>query len=154
LFLTLFAISLNAQVTQAVIASSGGYNINGNVSLSWTLGETVVPTFKTQDGTLALSGGFQQNLLVTAVEETINEPAKIKVFPNPVTVTLNIQFDAPVDEEITLYMLDSQGRMVKTDIIEPASTVKELNIRDLPGGVYFLRLSNGRNLNVYKVVKL
>jgi hypothetical protein len=150
----LFVFSMHAQVTQEVIASSGGYNVNGNVTLSWTLGETVVSTLKSQDGTLVLSHGFQQKLLVTAVEETIIDPVKIRVFPNPVTESVNIQFDAPVNEEISLDILDSQGKLIKTDFIGPASTVKEINMQDVPGGVYYLRLSNGKNVNVYKVVKL
>jgi hypothetical protein len=154
LFLLTFAISLNAQVTQEVIASSGGYNVNGNVSLSWTLGETIVPTLKSPDGALVLSHGFQQKLLVTAVEETIYDLVKIKVFPNPVTEAVNIQFDAPLEEEISLDILDSQGKLIKTDIIEPASTVKEINMQDVAGGIYYIRLSSDKHINVYKVVKL
>jgi hypothetical protein len=150
----LAVISVQAQVSQAVIASSGGYNINGNMTISWTLGETVISTLQSKDKTIMLTHGFQQDLLVTAVEETIVEPAKIKVFPNPVGDAVYIEIEAPLDEEVGLEVFDSQGKIFRTDRIEPASRVKQINFQDVPGGIYYLRLSNGKHTNVYKVVKL
>ncbi len=63
----LFVLSVNAQVKQEVIASAGGYDVKGGLSISWTLGETIIPTFT--NGNLVLSHGFQQQLIVTAIEE-------------------------------------------------------------------------------------
>jgi len=152
---TFFSLSLHAQVIQAVIASSGGYKAGSGISLSWTIGETIIPTFKSQDGTLILTHGFQQKLLVTSIEEDINVLVEIKVFPNPATEAVNIQFDSAVDEEIKLDILDSQGKLIKTDLIGPALTEKQINMQDIPAGIYYLRLSNGKhNISVYKVVKL
>ena len=136
-FLTLLAFSVNAQINQEVIATAGGYNVNGDISLSWTLGETIIPTLHSQDGALVLTHGFQQKLLVTAIEETLSDLAKIKVFPNPASDALSIQFDSPVDDEIIVDILDTQGRLLKTEKIEPASTEKQINLQDLPGGIYY-----------------
>jgi hypothetical protein len=44
--------------------------------------------------------------------------------------------------------------MVKTDKIEPSTGEKQINLQDLPAGVYYLRLAKGKLVNVYKVVKL
>jgi hypothetical protein len=153
-FLTSLSFSMHAQLNQEVIATSGGYNVNGNVSLSWTLGETIIPTLHSQDGSLILSHGFQQKLLVTAIEETFSDLFKIKVFPNPASDAISIQFNSPVNDEITVDILDTQGKILKTDKIEPASVEKQMNLQDLPGGIYYFRLSRGKNRNVYKVVKL
>lgn len=149
-----FVISVNGQVKQEVIASAGGYNVNGGLSISWTLGETIIPTFKSQDNSLILTHGFQQQLIVTAVEENLNELVKVKVFPNPASDIVNISFETPVDGEITILILDSQGKLVKTDLIEPSMSDKQINLQDLPGGVYYLRMTKGKLVNVYKVVKL
>jgi hypothetical protein len=154
LFSMLSALLLNAQPVQEVISTAGGYNTNSGISLSWTLGETIIPTFKSQDGTFILTHGFQQKLLVTAVEETIDAHLKIKVFPNPVVESVNIQLDASADEEMDVDIVDSQGKLVKTDTIEPAMTEKAINLQDMPAGVYFLRLTHGKHVNIYKVVKL
>jgi hypothetical protein len=44
--------------------------------------------------------------------------------------------------------------MAKTGKIEAATFNKEINMQDLPSGIYYLRLMKGNLINVYKVVKL
>jgi hypothetical protein len=156
LILMLFAIflvlSVSGQVKQEVIASAGGYNASGGVSISWTLGETIIPTY--QNGNLILSHGFQQQLIITAVEETLDILVDIKLFPNPAGDNLNIRFEEAVDGEVVIAIIDSQGRLVKTEHIEATTTEKQINLQDLGAGVYFLRMTKGKLVNVYKVVKL
>lgn len=148
----LFALSSGAQIKQEVISSAGGYSVNGGLSLSWTLGETIIPTFKSGD--LVLTHGFQQQLIITSVEETFDVLFNIKIFPNPISEVLNIKFDAPVDEDIVLLILDSQGKLVRSVIIESAMVEKHINLQEIPTGIYYLRLTKGKLVNVYKVVKL
>jgi hypothetical protein len=148
--------AVNAQVKQEVIASAGGYNksADNTISISWTLGETIVPTFTSQDGSLILTHGFQQKLIITAIDENLEIPVKVTIYPNPASELVNIQFESATDKEISVYLLDSQGRLVKTDKIEAASIDKTINLQDLPAGIYYLRLTKGKLVNVYKVVKL
>jgi hypothetical protein len=152
----ILALSAAAQVKQEVISSAGGYNksADNSISISWTLGETIVPTFTSQDGSLILTHGFQQKLIPTAVEETFEETVKVTIFPNPASEMINIQFQSPTDQEILLYLLDSRGSVVKTDKIETATVEKTIDFQDLPAGIYFIRLTKGKLINVYKVVKL
>jgi len=153
----LIAISVGAQqVKQEVIASAGGYNVaSGNtISISWTLGETIVPTFTSQDGSLIITHGFQQKMILTAVEEHILNPVTVSVFPNPASEVVNIKFDTPTDAVITLFLLNSTGNVLKTEQIQPATINKDINLQDLPSGIYYLRLVKGKLVNVYKVVKL
>jgi hypothetical protein len=157
IIIILFAISGEAQqIKQEVIASAGGYNVSadGGISISWTLGETIIPTFKSQDGSLILTHGFQQKLIITTVDENIETPVNVTIFPNPTSEIINIQFEIPTDTEIEVYMLDGQGRLVMTDNIGVAEIYKMLNIQDLPAGIYYLRLVSGKLVNIYKVVKL
>jgi Secretion system C-terminal sorting domain len=156
LFTMLLTLSVGAQVKQEVIASAGGFNVaTGNtISISWTLGETIIPTFTSQDGSLILTHGFQQKLIITAVEENIVNPVKITVYPNPTSEIINLEFDTPTDGEFSLYLFNAQGKMVKTDQIGISTINKEINMQDLPAGIYYLRLIKGKLVNVYKVVKL
>lgn len=149
-----FVLSATAQVKQEVIASAGGYNVNGALSISWTLGETIIPTFTSQDGSLILAHGFQQKLIITAVEENLDLQVKIKVYPNPASEVVNIQFEEPVDGEIDVAILDSQGKLIKRETIESAIVEKQINLQDFPAGIYYIRLTKGKLVNVYKVVKL
>jgi hypothetical protein len=154
--LTLFSLAAVAQVKQEVIASAGGYNksADNSISISWTLGETIVPTFTSQDGSLILTHGFQQKLIITAVEETLEELVKVTIYPNPASEVINIQFQSATDKEILLYLLDSRGGVIKTDRIEVATIEKTIDLQDIPAGIYFIRIIKGKLINVYKVVKL
>lgn len=150
----LSVLTVTAQVKHEVIASAGGYNANGNLSISWTLGETLVPTFKSQDGSLSLAHGFQQQLIITAIEENIDAEVRIKVYPNPASDVINIEFESPVDDEVIIMLLDSNGKLVKRDVIEATMMTKEINLQDVSGGLYYLRLVKGKLVNVYKVIIL
>ncbi|MFH0841052.1 MAG: T9SS type A sorting domain-containing protein [Bacteroidota bacterium] len=151
-FLTaMFALSLSAQ-KQEVIASAGGYNSAGDISISWTLGETIIPTFSA--GGLILTHGFQQQLIVTTIEENLLELVNVTVYPNPAIDVLNIKFELPLDGAVDLYLLTQQGSLVLTDFIEATSVEKQVNMQGFPAGVYFVRLVKGKLNNVYKVVKL
>jgi hypothetical protein len=157
LILMFFALSAGAQqIKQEVIASSGGYNVaSGNtISISWTLGETIIPTFTSQDGSIVLTHGFQQKIVITTVEENLVNPVRITVFPNPASEIANVEFETPTDTEITMYLLSNQGSLVKTIQIPSGTLRKEINMQDLPSGIYYLRLVKGKLVNVYKVVKL
>ena len=59
-----FLVGLNAQITneQQVISNAGNYSEAGGISLSWTLGETVIATF--DNGGLVLTQGFQQPMFL------------------------------------------------------------------------------------------
>ncbi len=79
---------------------------------------------------------------------------RLLYFPNPASDNVNIAFEEPVDGEVTVFMLNSLGKLVKTDFIEPAMVEKQINLQDLPAGIYYFRLVKGKLSNVYKVVKL
>ena len=149
----LFTLSAVAQdYKQDVIASAGGYNVNGTLSLSWTLGETIIPTFK--NGDLILTHGFQQQLIVTAVEENLETIVKVTIYPNPASDIVKISFDEAIDSEISFQLINAQGKVVKTNIIEATTIEEQVNLQDVPKGVYYLKLTKGKLSNVYKVVKL
>lgn len=148
------ALQAGAQAKQEVIASAGGYNTATGIAISWTLGETIIPTFKSADQSVLLTSGFQPVLIVTAVEENINVAVKVKVYPNPASDIIHILFENAVDEETAVMLLDSFGRLVKSGVIEATMTEKEINLQDVPSGIYYLRLTKGKLVNVYKVVKL
>ncbi len=150
----LFTLSASSQYKQDVIASAGGYNTASGISISWTLGETIIPTFTSTDNTLILTHGFQQQLIITAVEENLETLVNITVYPNPASDNVNIRFEKPLDDEVNLMVISSQGKPVKTMIIEATTIEKQINLQDLPAGIYYLKLTKGKLSNVYKVVKL
>jgi hypothetical protein len=150
----LFPLLAAAQLAkQDVIASAGGYNATADISISWTLGETIVPTYENIPSNLILTHGFQPQLIITAVEKILENVVNITIYPNPASDIVTITFDEAVDDEIQVSFLNAQGKLVKTDIIEATMAEKQINLQDLPGGIYFLKLTKGKLSNVYKVVK-
>jgi hypothetical protein len=148
----IFSLSVAGQVQQEVISSASGYNTKGNLSVSWTLGEIIIPTYK--NGNLSLASGIQQQLKASTIKEKQDMPVDLKIYPNPVSEYINIQFEEPVEWEVPVSVLDSQGRVIKSDVVESTMLQKIINIQDLPAGLYYLRLTRGKLVNIYKVVKL
>jgi hypothetical protein len=148
------AFSAFSQFKQDVIASAGGYNEAAGISISWTLGETIIPTFQSADNSIILTHGFQQQLIITAIEENLETMVSVTVYPNPASDILNIRFDEPLDEDVRLMIINAQGKPVRILVIEAATYEKQISLQDIPSGVYNLRLIKGKLSNVYKVVKL
>jgi hypothetical protein len=155
-FVVLLASVVQGQQKLEVIASAGGYSVapGGAVSISWTLGETIIPNFVSQDGSISLAHGFQQKLIITKIEEGIVIPVNVSVYPNPASDYVKIEFEQPLDSEIGLFMIDFRGKVTATEKIGTATTIHEINLQGLPAGIYYLRLQKGKLLNVYRVVKL
>ena len=153
----IFAISIEAQqIKQDVISSAGGYNVSGDgtLSISWTLGETITPTFVSSDGSLILTHGFQQKIVVTTIDENLDNHVNVTIYPNPASEIVNIQFEDPTNSEIEVSLMDGQGRLVMTNYIGVSETSKMINVQYLPSGLYYLKLSSGKLVNIYKIVKL
>ena len=75
---SLFVLNASMQAQQ-VIASAGGYYTSAvNLTLSWTLGETIIPSYGPVNG-LILTHGFQSVLRTVIVEENIDTPVKVTV---------------------------------------------------------------------------
>jgi hypothetical protein len=149
---SLFVLNASLQAQQ-VIASAGGYNTATGISISWTLGETIIPSYGPTNG-LILTHGFQSVLRTVKVEENIETPVKVTVFPNPASDYLNISFAEPLDAEVNLLLLDSEGKLFKTQVIDAATSEIQISFQELPTGVYILKLTKGKLSNVYKVIKL
>jgi hypothetical protein len=152
LITSLFVLNATAQ-KQEVISSAGGYYTATGITLSWTLGETIIPSYGPTNG-LILTHGFQSVLRTVIVEENLDTQVKVVVFPNPASDYLNISFAEPLDAEVNLMLFDAQGKLFKSQVIEAATSEIQLNFQDLPSGIYLLKLNKGKLSNVYKVVKL
>jgi len=147
-----FTISSVGQVNKELIPSAVGSKTIGSVSINWTLGGILIPTIAT--GKQPLIQGSQKQSIVAEIEEKLDFSAKPKVYPNPFTDHIIIQFKESLEEAVTVTVLDSQGRLVKSDMIESGLSEKLLIMQDLPAGIYYLRFDKGKHENAYKVVKL
>lgn len=65
------------------------------------------------------------------------EKLPIKVYPNPVTNTLNIGLSEPVTQ-LSIEVLDIQGKLIKK-ILSPADLNVQINTENMENGIYILR---------------
>ncbi|MCZ2129544.1 MAG: T9SS type A sorting domain-containing protein [Bacteroidia bacterium] len=70
-------------------------------------------------------------------------------YPNPSNDMLNLYLDK--NSETKIEITDFQGRTLLSKIISGNSTI--IDMKDLPSGVYFLRLQQGNKISVAKFIK-
>lgn len=86
-----------------------------------------------------------------------NRKLSMEVYPNPFNGKLNISFENPKQQHIGIYLYDSFGRRIKPVIDKTFQSGKydiEMNISELPNGIYFIRMETKRNVFNKKVLKL
>jgi hypothetical protein len=116
---------------------------------------TVVVTATVKDGTdLNPDKDYTQNFCIEVEPLSINGPASelsiINVYPNPTTGELSVvsyQFSV---SEIVIYDVSGRALLSQVSLMSPETTI---DISDLPGGVYFVKIRTEAGEVVRKVVK-
>lgn len=153
IFLIVVAIMLTATANitaQEVVAANGGTATTGSNEVSWTIGEVVIATCSSASNSLT-QGFHQTRLVITALNEVTIPNIEIKVYPNPTQDFVNIRFNELTDTPAYL-LFDFTGKLIKRDKI--TSTNVKLNMTNYAGGIYILKLTNGKKpLQSFKIVK-
>ncbi len=148
---TLFIMAgISAQVTLAptVLASGGGYGENGNLNISWTLGELAVTTLEGEN--MILTQGFQQPFDIEVGIHKEKSIWGISVYPNPVVEKLHIRFFIVNPGDFLLEIQDVTGRLIckeQQKHIYPGDIII-LDTSTYPNGIYFLRVLTPDGLQV------
>jgi DNA-binding beta-propeller fold protein YncE len=70
-----------------------------------------------------------------------NAPAGLEIYPNPASSYLNVQINEG-ERNSTLSIYNTQGSLVKT--VPVNSDSEEIDVSELPAGVYILKLHDER----------
>jgi Secretion system C-terminal sorting domain/Regulator of chromosome condensation (RCC1) repeat len=74
-------------------------------------------------------------------EIVVKELELIKAFPNPADAELVIDLtDGPAQEVSPVFLFDNFGKTLIQDQFNPGESTKSLVVRDLPSGVYLIRV--------------
>lgn len=132
-------------VTPVVVASAGATASIGNTQISYTIGETVVPTFYA--GNTYLTQGFQQP---SWIEVGISEVGVegIKVFPNPTAEVVTIETG---NQKYKVELYDMLGQIVIESSEVKGST--QLDLSTLAPATYALVLKNKFKSHSISLVK-
>jgi len=143
--------SISALSSQEVISTSGNHHESDDKSISWTLGETVIETFKADE--IILTQGFHQPALTVVSVDEIDLPGyNITAFPNPTKsyVTLNVEAESYDNMSFQLY--DFNGSLIEHNLLESQKT--NVSFEGLKPGVYFIRIiEENKHLTTIKIIK-
>jgi hypothetical protein len=139
---------------QGIVASASANNVKGGIALSWTIGQVAASTDAAAGKPVILPQSLPDKLIVNAIDDNSDLPVGLELYPNPACDILNIRLNMPVEGELVMAMLDSNGNLVKSDLMGISMTWKQINLKNIPSGIYYIRLIRGNVVKIYKVVKL
>lgn len=91
---------------------------------------------------------------VTAISEIEELGAEIRVFPNPVKENLQIAIEAQRSGNLALTLLSVEGKILQhqEQMIHTGFNRTQMNVADLPTGMYLLRLSTAGEVATQKII--
>lgn len=116
------------------------YQVRYEHQVSGTLSDYF--TFVVEDGTGGYVGVDRFNIVIDAdAPNSIDEQElahNITLFPNPATDLLNISIDQPIDEKVSLQIVDVTGRLISQKQYNFIHQNLEINTSNLAPGMYFV----------------
>ena len=135
-----FFCAIKAQETErSILSSAGNISQSSSLEISWTLGETAVPTFSSGNITSCL--GMQQGSALDPVSSVLkNELSGISIFPNPTTSLTRVNSESSRNLEYDLF--DLFGRRIFSTYTSVSQSSLLIDMQDFPTGNYFLRITD------------
>jgi hypothetical protein len=136
-FAIIFSLSkLQAQIISSeIITSDGGFYSNSAAMLSFAEGVVINETFLPSNNSI-------NNIWIVS--------NSIKIYPNPVTDKVTIETSA-IQTNGQLSIITLTGQQLISRQVTELKTV--IDISTLPSGVYFVRLTNDKTVQVGKFIK-
>ena len=164
-----FFLLFNCQsqsVAPSVINSSGGSFQSGYYQLEWSIGElALVGEMTSSNRSLVITNGFIQPFVQFPATNNTNNVFsndEIKIFPNPASSYVEINFFTKQKGRITLSFYDGAGKKILTssDWYYGVGLIKRIPVSQLPNEVYMLHVDLDPNpgytskKGAYKIIKI
>ena len=98
------------------------------------------------------------DLSLLASEELVAGSTTLKVTPNPFRTTTTIQIELPATKEISLHLLDGQGRLLRQLLTPQHKNAGKYRVEHdlefLEKGIYFIRMQTDKEVLTQKVICL
>jgi hypothetical protein len=140
-----------------VIASAGGFSYGEVVTLSWTLGESVIETVN--DDRMMLTQGFQQSYYEIIALGGVMEGStfEVEVYPVPTrdNVHIHITSDSePVNLVVELY--DVVGTMLFKENVKSKEFNHQISLNQYPAKMFILKVIDVQNNyeRTFKIIKV
>jgi hypothetical protein len=148
-FIALFAIPVMAQ--QSVNASGGDANGAGG-TVAYSVGQVVYTTNESPQGNIAQGVQHAYEIYAVSTEETASD-IFVLVYPNPTPDVLNVQIDGISNEEISIEIVDLQGKRLRNEPI--TGSITQMDMSGLPNSTYFIHIvgQQQQKIKTFKVIK-
>ena len=162
----LYSVSLSQSIAPSVVNAAGGYSGNGYYYMEWSIGEmAMVNQLATPDNKLIVTNGFIQPYLLKPANwfpYSFFSNDEIKIFPNPASKYIEINFFTKEKGKLTLHLFDASGKeSYAGEIISSGvDLIKRIPVSHLSSGVYMLHIElepySGYTAKkgAYKIVKI
>ena len=151
-FLIISTFGFSQNLSLSVIPAQGGFDKTENISLEWTLGESIIETVSKDQ--IILTQGFHQSFIqrILNVYET---PFNILIYPNPAYSQFNVHLDIAIEEQLFLRLFDIHGRGLKEASVYAGVRDVIIDVSNLSSGLYLLKISdlNGSVFESHKIIK-
>ncbi len=125
----------------------------------WSNGETSEDLFDLEPGSYTVTVTDDQDCTETKVVDIITDTSEpeemneIRIYPNPFNSSLMLEWDFLPASPVNIRMYDANGRPVHIGGINSHLNKTELDVRELPPGMYWIRVELKEGIRVAKVVK-
>ena len=123
-------------------AAGGGGTIAGN-TFDWSVGElTMVSTFSTP-GIEVTQGVLQPPESTVGIPKTTSVAKQIRVFPNPASTVVNIEYTSATDAALTYRLMDMTGKVISTQKVNVTSgiTTAHVSMQEVACASYMLEVT-------------
>ena len=141
-----------------VISNYGGTGSQGNVTLEYTAGETIV-LGETKDQ-LYYTQGFHQPRILAGKKDSlslmITGALNVTIYPNPVSRLLKVQFASDEIRALNMMLHDNNGKSLLRRKVSTSNTLQEIDMGALSAGVYYLSFQDeqGKIIRSVKIIKV
>ncbi|MFT5244184.1 MAG: hypothetical protein ACJA1H_000310 [Glaciecola sp.] len=132
-------------------ASYQWFNCDTDTAISGATNQTYIPVANATYAVEVTSGTCIERsecLLFDTLGLDSFSTDELKIYPIPAQNFITIEFSSEMSTDVNLF--DVSGKLVLNKTITESS---ELNIKDLPQGLYFLKVNTKEKSGTYKVVK-
>lgn len=138
------SINIRAQsISPGTLNASGGSGILGANEFEWSLGEMTMVSTLTGSSVIVTQGILQPAESYESVPARNLLYSNLKVFPNPASALVNIEYTGPKTGVLSYTLFDLTGRYIKSGKINAKATVSkvQVDLSSLTNGGYILEVT-------------
>ena len=128
------------------------YNCDTGGAISGAINQVYVPTVSANYAVEVTMGGCIERSACVFFDSTLGldvfSANELKIYPIPANHFITVELFYDNDTELTLF--DVSGKLLLSKMISESTT---LPVKDLPQGIYFLKVQTDKRIGTYKIIK-